>query len=482
MPPTATSGLALTALADVAAPFAPPAVAALGDSDLIAASREVAEIRRRADAVAAAVAAEIAHRSRRELGHDGLAQRLGMRTPERLVQQVSGVTRSEAHTFVRVGELALPPAPDAAPDLPSWLGAVADAVRAGTLSLAAADAIRSGLGTPREGVPAEALARAAASLVRAAASLTVEKLSAEARAARDELDEAGIADRARALRERRYLTLSEQPDGMTRLAGLLDPESAAHVRAAYDAATSPRRGGPRFVDLSARTRADALVDDTRTTEQIACDSLVALIVAGAAVDPGQILPVRRPEVVVHVTLADLDRRRHEARADATGAGRPRGGAGRIEGSSASMPIADVERHVCEAGAVPVVFDADRRVVDVGRTQRLFTARQRVALAARDGGCRFPGCDRPPSWCESHHVRPWSDGGASAVDNGVLLCRHHHLLVHDAGWEITPPAASPPGASPPGASPPGWTIRPPADLDPERRPIPMPVHGLAGRRI
>lgn len=476
MPPTATSGLALTALADVAAPFAPPAVAALGDSDLIAASREVAEIRRRADAVAAVVAAEIAHRSRRELGHDGLAQRLGMRTPERLVQQVSGVTRSEAHTFVRVGELALPPAPDAASDLPSWLGAVADAVRAGTLSLAAADAIRSGLGTPREGVPAEALARAAASLVRAAASLTVEKLAAEARAARDELDEAGIADRARALRERRYLTLSEQPDGMTRLAGLLDPESAAHVRAAYDAATSPRRGGPRFVDLAARTRADELVDDTRTTEQIACDSLVALIVAGAAVDPGQILPVRRPEVVVHVTLADLERRRAERAADGrdAGAGRTRGpvaaGAARVEGQSSPLPVTAADRVVCEAGAVPVVFDADRRVVDVGRTQRLFTARQRVALAARDGGCRFPECDRPPSWCESHHVRPWSDGGASAVDNGVLLCRHHHLLVHDAGWEISPP---PRGSS-------GWTIRPPASLDSERRPIPMPVHGLAAR--
>ena len=72
---------------------------------------------------------------------------------------------------------------------------------------------------------------------------------------------------------------------------------------------------------------------------------------------------------------------------------------------------------------------------LGRSQRLFSAQQRIALAARDGGCRFPGCDRPPSFTEAHHITPWSRGGRTDVNDGILLCRHHHLLVHNNGWEI-----------------------------------------------
>jgi len=58
------------------------------------------------------------------------------------------------------------------------------------------------------------------------------------------------------------------------------------------------------------------------------------------------------------------------------------------------------------------------------------------LAVRDGGCRFPGCDRPVSWCEAHHVVPWADGGATALSNLVLLCwRHHHDFAHHPKWHL-----------------------------------------------
>lgn len=107
--------------------------------------------------------------------------------------------------------------------------------------------------------------------------------------------------------------------------------------------------------------------------------------------------------------------------------------------------------------MPVLFDG-RRVIDVGRSSRLFTRRQRVALAARDGGCRFEGCDRPPSWTEAHHIEWWSRGGATSIDNGILLCRHHHLLVHDHGWNIRPdPHPERPGSN-------GWLIDPPPALE------------------
>ena len=104
---------------------------------------------------------------------------------------------------------------------------------------------------------------------------------------------------------------------------------------------------------------------------------------------------------------------------------------------------------------------------LGRETRLYTRRQRVALAARDGGCRFPGCDRPPSWTEAHHIIPWSEGGATDLSHGVLLCRHHHLLLHNNDWRFERRRGEPGG--PAGE----LVLIPPPTIDPERRPIPAP---------
>jgi len=80
--------------------------------------------------------------------------------------------------------------------------------------------------------------------------------------------------------------------------------------------------------------------------------------------------------------------------------------------------------------------SDRGVVlDHGRGERLFTDAQKVALALRDRGCRFPGCDRPASWCDAHHVDAWETGGATDLSNGVLLCRRHHRIAHRPGWTL-----------------------------------------------
>jgi hypothetical protein len=73
------------------------------------------------------------------------------------------------------------------------------------------------------------------------------------------------------------------------------------------------------------------------------------------------------------------------------------------------------------------------VLDVGRAHRRFTPRQRRALVVRDGGCVFPGCDRPPKWCDAHHLRPWEDDGPTDLANGCLLCRRHHTVIHSKGW-------------------------------------------------
>lgn len=430
------SPAAFAELVDPSTAFAAPACEGLSDTELMAMQRSLAEIRRRVDAWSAAVAAQIAHRSRHELGGDGLAQRHGARTPELLVQRLSGTSLREAHTMVRVGTLIVSPSP-----LDPVGGAVAD----GQLSLDAADAIRAGLTGVGSSVPTELLVDAAHSLLEVADSLTVEKLAARAREFAAELDEAHVQDRERALRDARYLRITPQADGMTRLSGLLDPESAAIVGAAYDAATSPRRGGPRFLDPAEIDRAERLTRDERTTEQLAVDSFVELIRIGATAAP-DVIGSQAPAVRVLVTDHDLHRR---------------SGHGRVEGQATPISIATVERELCDRGTVPIHFDTDGQVINVGRDQRLFTARQRIGLAVRDGGCRFPGCERPPSWCEAHHVNEWfRDAGRTDIADGILLCRHHHLLLHDQGWQISRRGAD-------------YAMVPPRSIDPGQLPIPAP---------
>jgi hypothetical protein len=112
------------------------------------------------------------------------------------------------------------------------------------------------------------------------------------------------------------------------------------------------------------------------------------------------------------------------------------GAAHLEGQTAAISIETAKRIACDTGLTPIRFDYPGHPIDVGHTQRHFTTRQRIALAARDGGCRAPGCDRPPSWCEAHHNDEWfRDDGPTSLKNALLLCKFHHLLIHNRGWHI-----------------------------------------------
>ena len=442
----------LTALVRQATAYELPSGALLSDADVIEAQRLLGELKRVADAHSARVAAVIAHRSRRELGYDGLAQRLGARTPQELVQRVTGVGRREASTLVRVGEL-MDAAPGALeePPLSPWLAAVGDAVSAGGISVEAAGVIRSTL-TGVE-APDDALLTAAADLIAAAATVGVDGLIVHARQLRDLIDAEHVPAREQELRDKRFVRLFPLPNGMTRITGELDPESAAQVCAVVDAATSPRRGGPRFIDPAGKEREQQLLDDTRTTDQIAVDALVSVLRIGLDGNVADIVGRQVPAVRLHVTATDLER----------GAG-----AAHLEGQVASVSVDTAKRHACAAGVIPIAFDSDGQVVNVGRTQRLFTHRQRIGLATRDGGCRFPDCGRPPGWTEAHHINEWDrDHGRTDIADGVLLCRHHHMLVHNNGWRVARTGAE-------------YFVIPPRSIDSEQQPIPAPGRLPAAR--
>ncbi|MDD7920324.1 HNH endonuclease signature motif containing protein [Actinomycetospora callitridis] len=126
--------------------------------------------------------------------------------------------------------------------------------------------------------------------------------------------------------------------------------------------------------------------------------------------------------------------------------------------------ATVRRWACDADVVPVVLGSRSEPLDVGRRQRTVTDAMRRALDIRDGGCAFPGCDRPPRRCHAHHIRFWGHGGDTSLDNLVLLCRHHHQVIHHGHWTVQIVDGLP------WFTPPSW-IDPTGDPDP--RPTPRP---------
>ncbi len=127
-------------------------------------------------------------------------------------------------------------------------------------------------------------------------------------------------------------------------------------------------------------------------------------------------------------------------------------------TGSAISVGETRRLACNAGLLPMVLSGGSKILDLGTSRRLFDRYQRLTLATRDQGCVFPGCERPPAWTEAHHRIPWSEGGATDIDNGCLLCSFHHHLIHQGEWDLI-------------LAPDGITeVIPPTRIDPQRRPI------------
>jgi hypothetical protein len=183
---------------------------------------------------------------------------------------------------------------------------------------------------------------------------------------------------------------------------------------------SPRVAGPRFVDGDEYVTADG-----RTQAQKNADTVTELIARAAGAEDMPRINGAIATVNVHMTLDDLL------------AGR---GVGWIDGIDQPIPASTVAQMRCSSPVAATLFGGRGEVLYHGKTKRLFTAAQNRALAARDGGCVWPSCDRPPSFCETHHANEWvSDDhppGRTDIDNGVLLCHFHHSHLHKSPWKLT----------------------------------------------
>ncbi|MFC7483756.1 DUF222 domain-containing protein [Luedemannella flava] len=291
-----------------------------------------------------------------------------------------------------------------------------------------------GDGGPAGGLPAEIVERVEALLIDHASRLDPSALQVAGRHALatlapsliEELERRALADADRRARQRRRLDLHDDGLGGTVLRGYLDREGAAVLRTALGPLCGLRGIGDER--QAGRRRADALVE--------ICQKAMT---GGASPARGG-----QPTQVVITTHFDVLRQ-------ALGARRTDAGD--------HLDPATVRRMACDAMILPAVLGGDGQVLDVGRARRLFTGATRRALAIRDQGCAFPGCDRPPDWCDAHHLRSWLDGGQTNLDNGVFVCRIHHRLLHEPnGWQvILGPDRLP-------------TFIPPKWIDPDQRPL------------
>ncbi|WZO34752.1 13E12 repeat family protein [Microbacterium sp. LWS13-1.2] len=173
-------------------------------------------------------------------------------------------------------------------------------------------------------------------------------------------------------------------------------------------------------DAVEKTR-EAEADD-RTNEQLQYDTIIAVLRTGADADPQQAFGDRQPGVRIVVESAAITAIDERGDTRVTGVGH-------LEDGGHAVPGGVVEARLCDAGAIPVIWDPDGRPLDVGRQLRLFSRKQRIAIAARDGGCVWPSCSAPISQCEYHHIDHWWDHhGRTDVDDGVPLCRNCHLRL------------------------------------------------------
>ncbi|MBN9185321.1 MAG: ATP-binding cassette domain-containing protein, partial [Microbacterium sp.] len=261
-----------------------------------------------------------------------------------------------------------------------------------------------------------------------AGSLAVEELAKRSRTMRDLLDPTGAESRSARRYQGREFRMWIDAEGQHRARIAFDDEMALWLRTVRDSALRPRRGGPRFVIADDRAAADELARDPRSNEQLEYDLVMDLIRAGALASHEDVFGARQPGVRMIVVK------------DVVGPRDPLGrllAVGHAEDGGDALAGSIIDRALCMHGSRIVTTDGHGNPLDVGREQRLYTARQRIALAARDGGCLWPECNRPASSCEAHHCDHFGEhGGRTDIDRGVLLCRFHHMLLHNRGWRIT----------------------------------------------
>ncbi|UFS59017.1 HNH endonuclease signature motif containing protein [Subtercola endophyticus] len=429
--------------------FRAAAPCGLADEELLAGLVAVERLGRLVDGLRIQVAGDVADRSRHELGEESLARKQGFANAVELIVASTSVARSTARARTKLGAQVVPSVVVGMP-VPSRFPEVEDALRSGLIGIDTAEAITRPLSEAAPNCGTEEVRAVERQLVEWAidgvggVSLPADDIRGLAVRARESLDADGAEPRYKDLEAKRGLTFSNTRSGCIRVNGILTPEQGGVWMAVDHAISSPRVAGHIPFDpgtphadtgagtlatatgagADAATETEAVAVDTRTLPQRRVDVFTEVIRVAAGLSGMPQINGARPVLNIHATLEDVVSGR---------------GVGWIDGIDEPVPASVVAQTLCHADIVTTVFGAHGEVLHLGKTKRLFSAAQNRALAARDGGCVWKGCNRPPQFCESHHVVDWKDDtyapGVTDVCNGALLCKFHHNHLHTADWKL-----------------------------------------------
>ncbi|UFS59963.1 HNH endonuclease signature motif containing protein [Subtercola endophyticus] len=431
--------------------FRAAAPCGLADEELLAGLVAVERLGRLVDGLRTQVAGDVADRSRHELGEESLARKQGFANAVELIVASTSVSRSTARSRIKLGVQVLPSVVVGMP-VPSRFPEVEDALRSGLIGIDTAEAITRPLSEAAPNCGTEEIRAVERQLVDWAIDgiggvrFGADDIRGLAVRARESLDADGAEPRYKDLEAKRGLTFSNTRSGCVRVNGILTPEQGGVWMAVDHAISSPRVAGhipfdpgtpnadadaDAGVGATATATATAIDDDaeavavdTRTLPQRRVDVFTEVIRVAAGLSGMPQINGARPVLNIHATLDDVVSGR---------------GVGWIDGIDEPVPASVVAQTLCHADIVMTVFGAHGEVLHLGKTRRLFSAAQNRALANRDGGCVWKGCNRPPQFCESHHVVDWKDDtyapGVTDVCNGALLCKFHHNHLHTADWRL-----------------------------------------------
>ncbi len=231
------------------------------------------------------------------------------------------------------------------------------------------------------------------------------------------------ADREKERFESRTFSVFPDEEGMYMVKGRLTPEVGALLMRAVEAADDAlyREKSPKSVSAEASFQ-DAAHRRADSLGLIAERALAAGFSSSPDSDARAPLSGSRAEryqVLLHVDAETL---------------KEDGGLGQSELEDGTRVSAETSRRLsCDGSVVEIGHGRDGSVLDAGRKTRTIPPSVRRALEVRDRGCRFPGCGL--RFTDAHHMKHWADGGKTRLNNLLLLCSHHHRLLHEEGWRI-----------------------------------------------
>ncbi|WP_400159042.1 DUF222 domain-containing protein [Arthrobacter sp. BPSS-3] len=382
------------------------------------------------------------------------------------------ISAAEAHRRVCLAQEVLPRVGLSGQPIPAVHGEVAAAFAEGEVPSRSATIITQALDRVRLLPDPATLARMEEALTTVAAVHDPDFLTRVARRWIDGLDQDGAEPSEELLRQLQGAFIRRPRHGLQHLEIFATTDQFEQLLTVMNTATNPRTGTSQVAGTPSGAGDPFAAEpgvpderlDLRTRPQRLLDGLIGACKAALATGGLPAAGGLRPQVMVTIDYRDLLTRLttdsgigDQTAVEGVAASGPLGLAG--TGSLAftgPVTAATIRKIACDADIIPVLLGSEGRVLDIGRTSRIFPPHIRKAITARDKGCTFPGCTIPAPWCEAHHINYWSHGGPTSTDNGVLLCSHHHHLIHKEQWTIQTRNGTP------------WYI-PPPHLDPHQKP-------------